>query len=115
MKTESGYKMKIICNNKPRQMISFYDVPIKSQSDFDYLDDSAKCDYRIVKYKGHYYDVYDTQRIEVTHGAPMGWAMVVTPESPLAKFDSIISESYFSGILFKLSCDDSVIVARYFE
>ncbi len=108
--------MQIITNNKPRQMISFFDLPADKQSDFDYLSEDDKYTYRLVSYKGHYYDVHDTQRIDVsTSNAPMGWSMVVTPESPLAKFDSIISESYFSGVLFKLCSDDCVIVARYYS
>ena len=110
--------MNIITNHKARPMLAFIDLPVKAQSDFDYLDDSQKCEYRIVQYKGAFYDVYDTQRIEldtITFCSPMGWAMRVKPDNPMAKYDCLISESYFSGVLFKLADDYCVICARYYS
>lgn len=106
--------MKIITNNIPRQLISFFDLPEKDQNDFDYVTDDARCEYRFTSYKGNYYDTYDTQRISVDHGQYMGWTMAVEKDSPLSKWDAVISESYFSGVLFKFT-DESVICARYYS
>ena len=105
--------MKIITNNTPREMVSFFDLPLKAQSDFDYIRDDDKHSYRFVSYKGNWYDVYDTQRISVTYGAPIGWAMVVKPDDPFSKWDSILSDSCFSGVLFKLCEDTAVICGGY--
>jgi hypothetical protein len=43
----------------------------------------------------------------------MGWAMVVEKDSPLASWHGIVSDSFFSGVLFKFVNDD-VVVGRYF-
>lgn len=103
--------MKITTNNRPRQLLPLTDLPKKAQEDFDYLNDPHE--YRLVQYKGHWYDVYDTQLIRTRPDHPVGHALVVAEASPLADWDSIVSESFFSGILFRLVGDDEVIVGRY--
>jgi hypothetical protein len=92
--------MIITTNNIPRQLLPLTDLPAKVQEDFDYLDDPHE--YRFVQYKGHWYDVYDSQSItrELGFDQFKGW-------------DGIVSESFFSGILFRLVGDDEVIVGRY--
>jgi len=108
--------MKIISNNQKRELVSFFELPEKVQSDFDYVGDDDRYNYRFVNYKNAWYDVYDTQRISVDNNHPIGWAMVVQKDDPLSKWDSIVSESYFSGVLFRFVDDfDSVIVGRYFS
>ena len=106
--------MQIKTNWQRRPMQCLQDLPASAAKDFDYVDDD--CSARFVQYKGIWHDVYDTQRIEPDQGSqhPIGWAMRVHPGSPLCLFDSIESDSYFSGTLFKLVDDDCVIVARYF-
>ena len=108
--------MKITTNNKPRQMVSFFDLPLKAQSDFDYIEGDDKYPNRFVSYKGNFYDVYDTQRIEIdtgTNGRFMGHCVTCSPDSILAKWDSVISESAWSGMLFKLTEDDGVVCGSY--
>jgi hypothetical protein len=90
------------------------DLPERAQADFDYIMGDDRYTARLVRYKGHWYDVHDTQAIHTRPGAPMGWAMVVAEASPLADWHSIISETYFSGIVFRLGADDTVVVGRYF-
>jgi hypothetical protein len=92
--------MNITTNNIPRQLLPLTDLPAKVQADFDYLDDPHE--YRLVNYKGHWYDVYDSQCITRELGFEQfkGW-------------DGIVSDSFFSGILFRLVGDDEVIVGRY--
>lgn len=104
--------MKIITNNHPRPLACLAELPAKVRADFDYVGDDF--DRRFVQYKGVWYDVYDTQAIRTVPGVPMGWAMVVAEDSPLADWDSIVSETFFSGVLFRLVGDDQVIVGSYF-
>jgi hypothetical protein len=103
--------MNIITNNRPRPLACLADLPAKVQGDFDYLNDPHE--YRLVNYKGHWYDVYDTQLIRTRPDHPVGHALVVAEASPLADWDGIVSETFFSGILFRLVGDDEVIVGRY--
>jgi hypothetical protein len=92
--------MIITTNNRPRPLACLADLPAKVQADFDYVKEGAE--YRFVQYKGHWYDVYDSQSIirELGFDQFKGW-------------DSIVSESFFSGILFRLVGGDEVIVGRY--
>ena len=107
--------MNIITNNRPRPMACFADLPAKVQADFDYVLLADHYSPRFALYKGWWYDVYDTQAIRTAPGAPMGWAVVVEKDSPLASWHGIQSDSFFSGVLFKLCDDDTVIVGRYFS
>ncbi len=93
--------MKITTNNIPRQLLPLTDLPKKAQEDFDYVE-NYDLSYRFVQYKGYWYDVYDSQCItrELGFDQFKGW-------------HGIVSESYFSGILFRLVGDDEVIVGRY--
>jgi len=90
------------------------DLPVKAQSDFDYIEGDDRYMSRIVKFKGSYYDVFDTQMISVDSvHTRIGWAMTVTEDHPFAKWDSVMSDSYFSGLLFKLTLDDRCVVGQY--
>jgi hypothetical protein len=106
--------MKIITNNHPRPLACLAELPAKVQTDFDYVVKDGDYTARFVQYKGCWYDVYDTQAIRTVPGVPMGWAMVVAEDSPLADWDSIVSETFFSGVLFRLVGDDQVVVGQYF-
>lgn len=95
--------MNIITNNKPRPMLALWELPPEAAKDFDYvLPDDGSC--RFVKYKGCWYDVYDSQNItrELGFDQFKGW-------------HGIASDSFFSGVLFRLVEDDQVIVGRYFS
>lgn len=110
--------MEIITNWKPRMLQCKAEMPAKAAADFDYTKDDHE--YRFVQYKGAWYDVFDTQRIDPVKPdedcSYMGWGMRVHPGSPLAHFDAIISDSYFSGVLFRYCSDDSTVVCgRYFS
>ena len=95
--------------------MAFCDLPLSIQSDFDYIEKDDMYNDKFVQYKGRYYDVFDSQSIICTDStSPMGFAMVVQSDSPLAKYNAIVSESYFSGVLFKLSNNcENVICATY--
>lgn len=96
--------MQIITNNKPRPMLALADLPAKTQLDFDYVREEGSYSPRFVKYKGWWYDVYDSQNIthELGFDQFKGW-------------HGIVSDSFFSGVLFKLCDNDDVIVGRYFS
>lgn len=98
--------MKIITNRIPRPLVCLADLPEKARKDFDYLDDPYAA--RLVQYKGVWYDVYDSTRCpgaeapEATRKAFAGW-------------DGYISDSFFSGVLFKFADGDRVVVGQYFS
>ena len=109
--------MKIYCNWQPRELVAITDIPHKHLPQFDYIEPEQELDYRFVFYRGQWHDAHDTQQIVVgpSTSPPMGWAMRVHPTSKLAEFHAIISESFFSGVLFKFLPDNKVIVAHYME
>ena len=108
--------MEIRTNWVPRELLSWHEIPAREQEYFDYLDDDTKFQPRFVEYKGEFHDAIDTQYITTHDGRGyMGWAMRVDENSPLAKWDTIASDSYFSGMLFKFTTDDRCIVGRYFS
>ena len=87
--------MQVITNWQPRNMVCLQDLPAKVQKDFDYIEADDEYAARLVQYRGVWYDVYDTQMIEKGDKQhPMGWAIRVHPDSPLAKFDSIITDTF---------------------
>jgi hypothetical protein len=105
--------MNIITNNRPRPMACFADLPAKVQADFDYVLLADHYSPRFVQYKGEWYDVYDSQTIgpcprDTNVLGGLGF-------SQFAGWHGIVSDSYFSGVLFKLCDDDTVIVGRYFS
>ena len=105
--------MNIVTDNKRRVLVSLTDLPAKAMKEFEYIDEDSIHDLRLVKYKGVWYDVRDTQRITVGNSF-RGWDMYVTKDHPFAKWSAVISDSFFSGILFKFNEDfEQVIVGRY--
>ena len=107
--------MNIITNNRPRPLLALIDLPEKARADFDYVKDGAEFYPSFVQYKGVWYDVADSQSIRTGPGAPMGWAYTVEKDSPFADWDGIMSDSFFSGVLFKWANDYDVIVGRYYS
>jgi len=108
--------MNIITNHKSYDLHALHELPAKVQQDFDYVRESQDYSPRFVKYRGVWYDTYDAQVIRVSdkHDQPIGWAMYVKPDDPLAPWDCVVSETFFSGVLFKLLPDDRVVCGRYF-
>ena len=107
--------MKIITNNQPRNLVTFHDLTLRDQKDFDYVTDDAQYENRFVNYKGSWYDIYDTQRISVNVGQFMGWTMAVDKDSPLIKWNAIVSETFFSGVLFRFTDEDQIVCGRYYS
>lgn len=106
--------MDITTNNHQRPLVCLAALPDNVRSDFDYVSEHDYAN-RFVQYRGAWYDVYDTQAIRTRPDHPMGWAMVVAEASPFADWDSIVSETFFSGVVFRWGAeDDTVVVGRYF-
>jgi hypothetical protein len=91
----------IITNKKPRAMHAVADLPDNVRADFDYVKEDDRYSPRLVRYLGHWYDVYDSQACGVGFDQFKGW-------------DGIVSETFFSGVLFRFVGNDEVIVGRYF-
>lgn len=93
--------LTVITNHHERKVIEAWELPESKRKDFDYLDwpailegsDSA----RFVEYRGQIYDLDEFTR---------------TPE-PLRDWDGYLSDSYFSGVVFKWAMDGREIVPEY--
>ena len=110
-----GYHL--ITNMQPRALQCLEDLPEKTRAEFDYIDESDAYSPRFVQYRGEWYDTHDTQGIRVTRrpGDYVGWYVTCHPGEPFAHFDAIITDSYFSGIVFRFVGDDSCIVGRFYS
>lgn len=105
--------MEIKTDHKYRPLKALCELPEKAAKDFEYVDEND-WSRRFVQYKGEWYDTHDTQRI-TTESYRMGWDMPVAKDHILAKWDAILSETFFSAMVFKFSEDwESVIVGRYY-
>jgi hypothetical protein len=109
--------MNIITNRRSYDLHALHELPAKVQQDFDYVREAGDYSPRFVKYRGTWYDIQDSQIIRVSgkHDLPMGWAWYVEPDHPLAEWHGIVSETFFSGVLFKLLPDNRVVCGRYFS
>lgn len=115
-------ELTIKTNNKPYPLVCFHELPPTVMLDFDYIDDEDDMyTERFVKYRGHWYDTRDVQGITVSKGMVlrgcMGWNMTVEPDHPFADWSAVISDSYFSGVLFKFVGEDldQVVCGTYFS
>ena len=91
--------IKIMTNNKPRQLIYGYELSDKQKQDFDYVEDIDSHDF--VKYKNNIYDLSEFMRIENNDN--------------LKDWHGYSSDSYFSGTLVKYVDDDTVIMGWYYQ
>lgn len=93
--------MTIVTNNKPRAMLYGHELPESVRACFDYLDNDEYAFHDFVEYKGRYYDFDES-------------IVVSDPVMKAAGWHSYISDSYFSGVCFKLVDTDTVVVGRYY-
>lgn len=102
--------LTIITNNVPRDILEGWDLSPSEREHFDYIDWAAvergeeSCSF--VRYRGELYDLGDTEG---------------RPPAVLAGWDAYLSDSFFSGVVFRYARDDSgdldperVIVGRYY-
>lgn len=91
-------------DHKARPLLWLGDLTAKERAEFDYVPDDD-CSDRFVRYKGWVYDVYDAQHI---HYETWG----VNAE-PFKGWDAIVSDSFFSGVVFKFDSNGDVICGTY--
>ena len=106
--------MNITTNNRARVLKSLSELPTKVAEDFDYIEECEAFDPRFVQFMGHWYDTQDVQGISTRRTNPVGWDCIVQEDDPLARWHAIVSETYFSGVLFRFVGNDEVVVGRYF-
>ena len=94
--------LEIITNNRKRGFVYRHDVPAKILKDqFGHLDEDEGFD-GFFKYRGYWYHVSDFMRI--------------SNNSDLKGWDWYHSDSFFSGILIRLSNDgETFVVGRYYS
>lgn len=111
-----GYQL--ITNGQPRPLVSREYLPESVQLDFDYVSEDDYSE-RFFCYRGEWHDAQDMQSIAFETARPslrMGWACIVHPGEPLARFDALKTDSFFSGLAIRFVDDgESVIVARYYS
>lgn len=93
--------MQIITNYKPRDIVGGHMLTARERAEFDYMDDVN--DGSFFRYRGAIYDIGEFMRISGT-------------DSPFKEWHGYAGDSYFSGVLIRLSSDgDSVIIGRYYS
>ena len=103
------HKVTIITNNVPRNLLYWYELTAKEQAEFDYLDtDSKQQDANFVRYKGATYHLEDTEYVDTSHNFA---------DHPFKAWHSKVSDSFFSGVLFRYADRDyaTVICGRYYS
>jgi hypothetical protein len=106
--------MTIRTNHQPRKLLDSSSVPTKIlKSEFDWLknddgdDDSDDCDnysYGFIHYLGIWYHTSEFIRLDKNSNLS------------LLGFDGYHGDSYFSGVLIKISADgESVTMATYYS
>ena len=98
--SEAAQQLRVVSNNQPRDLLSFWDFSEKDQrtirKEFDWMED-LEDDSMFFKYRGHIYNAGEFLR----DGTPDGW-------------DGNAPDSYFSGVLVKLTDDcEAVICGRW--
>ena len=101
--------MKVITNNQARPVVYWYELTDKERQEFDYLEtEQEQHDATFVRYRGEVYHLEDTQYVarELWPGG----------KSPFSEWDMFVSDSFFSGVLFRYDRPDYeyVICGRYY-
>ena len=105
----------VTTNGHARELLAYAELTDKERADFDYITEDESWDYRFARYRGSVIDVSDMQAITVSP-ASLSFGVNVAPESPLAAWHGLASDSYWSGIVVRY-CDDNeyVVIGCYFN
>ena len=94
--------MKIVTNNKPRDIVSFFELKEKYQKEMIGIFGEEAKELQFFTYKNDVYCLDDF--------------CVVDKKGNLSYWDAAFGTSYFTAILIKLTnCGESVIVGRLYE
>ena len=105
----ADYAPQIKTDNILRRLVALQDLPNQIQNEFEYAQETPEAP-RFVQFKGHWYDAFDAVPIVTT---PHPWGVQVDPQSNLAQWSMVLSETYFSGVLFR-HLEDEVVCGSYF-
>lgn len=91
-------KITITTNNHWRNFLYGYELPEKVKPDFDWIDKEVFECSRFLKYRGWYYTLEDFMSIhnKIHYPNPPVW---------MKRWDGYNSDSFFSGVLIKISDD----------
>jgi hypothetical protein len=99
-------ELTIITNNVPRDVLDAHELTVRERAEFDYIDwdaiEAGRDSASFVRYKGYTYDLGDVESTRQV-AAFRGW-------------DGFVSDSFFSGVLFRY-CDDyeQIVCGRYYS
>jgi hypothetical protein len=109
--TKDGITIKT--DNKWRNLLYGYELPKKQRKQFDYIKSDEEFETRnFAKYRGNYYDVGEFQLLP-TIGDSSGKHVVY----PVFRgWDGYMSDTYFSGVVIKLSSDgEQYKIGRFYS
>lgn len=90
--------IKIYGNGHDISIISGFELTDKERKEFDYYDNESLDNVSFFRYRGNVYDMSEFERLD--------------KNNPFyGKFDGHISDSFFSGVLVKLSDDNETLKA----
>jgi hypothetical protein len=97
-------------DNKWRNILTGYELPEKVWKDFDYLKYEEFKEHSFIRYKGEYYDLGEFMHIDKkTFG-------IGEAPRPFMKWDGYMNDTYFSGIVIKISSDgERYKVGRFYS
>lgn len=99
--------VKVTTDHKWKNLLYGYELPESVLSDFDYIEPEELPTRSFIKYKGGYYDVGDIMRIDPEREH--------YPEE-FKSWHGYVSETFFSGILVRLSDDgEQYQIASYYS
>jgi len=104
--------MTITTNNVPREVINGGELTQVERLEFDYMNwdaiDEGSDSASFVRYRGELYDLGEFVRIIPRSGqlGPVGFCHPVEDNSPLAAWDGIRTDSFFSGIVIRWHRDE---------
>lgn len=87
-------------NNRPRDLLSGYELTEAERKELDYIEDIDETFNRFFRYQGQVYDTYEFVRI-VPRSKVVGFEHGVDEDSPLLKWAGIQTDSYFSGVVVR--------------
>jgi hypothetical protein len=100
-------ELTIKTNNVPRDVLHWWELTDKERAEFDYLDtENRRMEANFVRFKNWVYDLGDVECI----------GNYAQHEPKFKSWHGIVSDSYFSGVVFRYVDDfERVICGTYFS
>ena len=102
--------MTIRTNNVPRDVLNAWELTPKERAEFDYLDwtaiEEGSESASFVRYRGELCALDQFVRIGRFGESVGAWHHCVHADSPLAAWDGIRTDSYFSGLVLRWAKDE---------